>query len=87
MEPATSSVGHATSNTSTNRGDPPTSHPLCSHCPVSYASSMRWVRLDPPVLHWMVDAMHDVVVDSVRLGREGLIGNNLGGGLLLHGGS
>jgi len=36
----------------------------------------------------MVDAMHDVVVASVRLGREGLIGNNLGaGGLLLHGGS
>ena len=28
VEPATFSVEHATSNTSTNRGDPPTSHPL-----------------------------------------------------------
>ena len=82
VEPTTFSVEHATSNTSTNRGDPP-SPPLpilwCSRCPVSCASSMRWVRLDPPLLHWMVDAMHDVVVDSVRLGREGLIGNNLTG--------
>jgi len=42
---------------------------------------MRWVRLDPPLVHWVVDALHDVVVGSVGLGREGLIGNNLGGGI------